>query len=30
MMKMRFMPGILLAVRIRQKQNKKKENNFYV
>lgn len=30
MMKMRFMPGILLAVRVRQKQNKKKENNFYV
>ena len=30
MMKMHFMPGILFAVRIRQKQNKKKENNFYV
>ena len=30
MMKLHFMPGILFAVRIRQKQNKKKENNFYV
>lgn len=30
MMKKRFMLGILLAVRVRQKQNKKKENNFYV
>lgn len=30
MMKMRFMTGIMLAVRVRQKQNKKKENKFYV
>lgn len=30
MMKKQFMPGIMLAVRIRQKQNKKKENKFYV
>lgn len=30
MMKMRFMLGIMLAVRVRQKQNKKKENKFYV
>lgn len=30
MMKMRFMLGILLAVRIRQRQNKKKEDMFYV
>ena len=30
MMKMHLMPAILLASRIRQRQNKKKENMFYV
>lgn len=30
MMKKRFMIGIMLAVRVRQGQNKKKENTFYV
>ena len=30
MMKIRFMPGIVLAVRVRQHQNKKKEDKFYV
>lgn len=30
MMKERFMIGVLLAVRVRQRQNRKKENNFYV
>ena len=30
MMKIRFMSGIVLAVRVRQHQNKKKEDKFYV
>lgn len=30
MMKMHFMPGIVLAIRVRQRQNKKKEDRFYV
>lgn len=30
MMKMQFLPGIVLAVRVRQSQNKKRENKFYV